>query len=45
MENSLNSFSDVAMDSFYPLMTKDPKKAKEVIVRITEKKLDNAFDK
>lgn len=36
-------FEDMAEDSIYPLITSDPKKQKEFIVKISKGKLDQVF--
>lgn len=39
-----DEYEDVGMDSYYPLMTTDPAKRKEYTLKITDNKLNNAFD-
>ena len=43
-KRSEEEYEDVGMDSYYPLMTTDPSKKKEYTLKITDNKLNNAFD-
>ena len=43
-KQSEEEYEDVGMDSYYPLMTTDPTKKKEYTLKITDNKLNNAFD-
>jgi hypothetical protein len=45
MQQSIECFEDMAMDSYYPLMTTDPTIHKEYILKITDEHLDKVFDK
>ena len=46
MNQRLAEFEDVAEDSVYPLMTKDPQKAKEYLVKVNvnDQHLNNVFN-
>lgn len=45
MQQSIECFEDMAMDSYYPLMTTDPSIKKEYILKITDEHLNKVFDK
>ena len=44
-KSSPTEFDDIGLDSYYPLMTQDPAIKKEYVLKITDKKLENVFDK
>ena len=40
----MEDVDDIGQDSYYPLMTNDPKKKKECIIKINDKQLGEVFD-
>lgn len=42
-EQQIASYQDMGLDSYYPLVTEDPKKKKEYVLKITDTHLNNVF--
>ena len=40
----MEGVDDIGMDSYYPLMTSNPEKKKDCIIKINDKKLGDVFD-